>query len=190
MRKNASRGNKIQLNITNNIHNLHRFNPRKRNDLSSTASGVPPKIYTLTYWLMMKPPMLEPWQATKEEVWHLHWGTSPVGVINVPLGEGCAKYTLWICKWDFISFPSWFPHFTERITVTWETMWWALAWEIWVTPPINHGSELHHAELHFRCNKFRHVIKMSRNIHFYLIADFVSGESAEWDIEPVGPVES
>lgn len=126
-------------------------------DLYSKASGVPPKIYTLTYWMMMKHPNVRAMANNQEGGVTPALGTSPVGVINVPLGEGCAKYTLWICKWDFISFPSWFPHFTERITVTRETMWWALAWKIWVTPPINHGSELHHAELHFRCKKFRNM---------------------------------
>lgn len=35
----------------------------------------------------------------------MNWGTSSVGVINVPLREGYAN-TLGICKWDFISFPS------------------------------------------------------------------------------------
>lgn len=101
--------------------------------------------------------MLEPWQTTKKEVWHMHWGTSPVGVINVPLREGYAKYTLGICKWDFISFPSWFPHSTEMITVTWETMWWALGWKNWVTPPINQRSKLHLAEIQIRCKKFRNI---------------------------------
>lgn len=128
-------------------------------------------------------------RAVAADLWHMHWGTNSVGVIDVPLREGCAKYTLRICQWDFmISSFQWNnnSHLRRRQCSELKSLG-DTSNKSWVRH--------HDAELQLRCKELRnlyskcHRSELSPYIfHWKCFQRFNCPDCPEWASEQTWPV--